>query len=62
MGLEVPIIAMTANALKGDEEKYLEIGMNDYIAKPVDRKVALRTLLKWLQHEGDAGSCLRIPR
>lgn len=54
MGLEVPIIAMTANALKGDEEKYLEIGMNDYIAKPVDRKAALRTLLKWLQHEGDA--------
>lgn len=50
MGLEVPIIAMTANALKGDEQKYLEAGMNDYIAKPVDRKVALRTLLKWLTH------------
>lgn len=54
MGLDVPIIAMTANALKGDEEKYLEIGMNDYIAKPVDRKVALRTLLKWLQTGEDS--------
>lgn len=54
MGLDVPIIAMTANALKGDEEKYLEVGMNDYIAKPVDRKVALRTLLKWLQTGEDA--------
>lgn len=48
MGLEVPIIAMTANALKGDEEEYLSIGMNDYIAKPVERRGALRTLLKWL--------------
>lgn len=50
MGLDVPIIAMTANALKGDEERYLECGMSDYVAKPVDRRILLRTLLKWLQH------------
>jgi len=49
MGLDVPIIAMTANALKGDEESYLECGMSDYVAKPVDRRILLRTLLKWLQ-------------
>lgn len=50
MGLDVPIIAMTANALKGDEESYLASGMNDYVAKPVDRRILLRALVKWLDH------------
>ncbi|MCK4440527.1 MAG: response regulator [Sulfurovaceae bacterium] len=32
----IPIIAVTTNSLKGDRERYLEIGMDDYIAKPID--------------------------
>lgn len=45
---ELPIIAMTANALRGDREKSIESGMNDYISKPIDPKVLLQTLEKWL--------------
>jgi len=43
-----PIIAMTANALKGDEERFINAGMSDYIAKPVDRRLLTNLLVKWL--------------
>jgi osomolarity two-component system sensor histidine kinase TcsA len=48
-GHAVPIIAMTANALKDDQEAYLAEGMNDYIAKPVDRRLLTEALLRWLR-------------
>ena len=48
LGLDIPIIAMTANALKSDEGAYLAKGLNDYVAKPVDRELLFKILAKWL--------------
>ncbi len=44
----IPIIAMTANALDGDRQKCLEVGMNDYIAKPMALNHFENCLKKWL--------------
>lgn len=45
----IPIIAMTANVLKGDKEKCLDAGMNDYIPKPIDPLILEKALKQWLQ-------------
>lgn len=47
---DIPIIAMTANAMEGDKEKCLAADMDDFIAKPVDPVKLRKMLEKWLSH------------
>ncbi len=46
---EIPIIAITANVMKDNLEKYLKSGMNDYISKPIDIEQMFDTLIKWIR-------------
>ena len=44
----IPIIAMTANAMKGDREVCLDAGMDDYMSKPIKREIIFEILEKWV--------------
>jgi CheY-like chemotaxis protein len=43
----VPVIAITANAMAGDEQRCLDAGMNDYVTKPIDRARLLGKVAQW---------------
>jgi PAS domain S-box-containing protein len=60
---DIPIIAMTANVMKGDQEKCFDAGMSDYISKPIDFELLKQKLEKWMpslesekSQEGDCSS------
>jgi CheY-like chemotaxis protein/HPt (histidine-containing phosphotransfer) domain-containing protein len=45
---DLPVLAMTANAMAGDREKVLEAGMNDHIAKPINVRDMFTIMAKWI--------------
>ncbi|KFA80651.1 hypothetical protein S40288_01763 [Stachybotrys chartarum IBT 40288] len=47
-GVRIPIIALTAHALRGDMETSMEKGMDDYVPKPVNKNMLVQKLVKWL--------------
>ena len=57
---DLPIIAMTANAMAADREKCLKAGMNDHIAKPIDPDALVGALVRWIRHH-DSGGKLQSP-
>jgi CheY-like chemotaxis protein len=45
---EIPIVALTANAMEGDRDRCIAAGMNDYLSKPFNPEALVEILNKWL--------------
>ncbi len=52
----IPILAMTAHALRSDQEKCIEIGMNGHLSKPIVIPELIKALIKWIEPKGETTS------
>ncbi|MFQ5514628.1 MAG: response regulator [Myxococcota bacterium] len=52
---ELPVVALTANAIEGDRQQTLDAGMNDYVAKPATRMALCDALERWLPERARGG-------
>jgi PAS domain S-box-containing protein len=59
---DLPVIAMTANSLKGDREACLSSGMSDYLAKPVRPETLYAMLAKWLERSHAPSALVAVSR
>ncbi len=53
---KLPIVALTANAMKGDLERCMDAGMDDYVTKPIDRSHLFKALRRWIPEGSARGS------
>ena len=58
---DLPLIAVTAKAMKGDRQKCLDAGASDYIAKPVDIELLLALLRVWVARARDSAAAAAAP-
>ncbi|CCQ89644.1 putative PAS domain protein [Nitrospina gracilis 3/211] len=58
---DMPVIALTANAMAGDRERTRAAGMNDHVTKPIDPDVLLGTLKHWLRKETKISNEMNVP-
>ena len=56
---KLPVVALTAYSMKGDRERFLTAGLDDYVSKPVDVEELFRVMHRVLDRSGDAGSVRR---
>lgn len=49
----IPVVALTANAMQGDRERFLDAGMDDYLAKPIDREAFTLMMGRYAGHTSD---------
>jgi PAS domain S-box-containing protein len=57
---QIPIVALTANALKGDNVRYIEAGMNDYITKPYTEAKLYSVISKYLKPDANSQSITQV--
>ncbi|MDO9317724.1 MAG: response regulator [Gammaproteobacteria bacterium] len=58
---DLPVVAMTANAMQGDRERCLASGMNDHVPKPIEPEDLWKALLKWIKTQGIEASVEQEP-